>query len=316
MNVRVLIDSAISGRLIGKSGVTVKSLRESSSAWIDISNSVRGANKRIVTVKGNVDTITNAFSMMADCLADKQITDNKNQISQNEGETSLQTVNIVLLVHNAQVGCIIGKGGQTVRETRENSGAQVNVSEHMLEQSMEKSVTVKGLSSNVRKALSLIVHHLAARQDRASTHNLYTPRPAYDTSFVDPSYGTLPYYYPPSQSPTSPVLAQYGYQPPASLQTIIVPVQDHMIGCVIGKRGATIRDIRQRSRAQITIADPQPESTDRMITITGTRQANDLAVAFIYEKMAAFDPNKHNNRQNRNSSQETINNNPNNNIPQ
>jgi predicted RNA-binding protein YlqC (UPF0109 family) len=244
--------------------------------------------------------------MMADFLADKQLSENKNNNSQNEGETQ-QTVSIVLLVHNAQVGCIIGKGGQTVRETREASGAQVNVSEHMLEQSMEKSVTVKGLSANVRKALNLIVHHLAERQDRASTHNLYTPRPAYDTSFADPSYA-LPYYYPPSQSPSSPVLAQYGYQPPppASLQTLIVPVQDHMIGCVIGKRGATIREIRQRSRAQITIADPQSESTERNVTITGTRQANDMAVALVYEKLAAFDPNKHN-RQPRSSPQETNN---------
>jgi hypothetical protein len=49
---------------------------------------------------------------------------------------------------------------------------------------------------------------------------------------------------------------------------VIVPVPDVMIGCVIGKRGQTVREIRQRSRAQITIADLQNNQTERMLTST------------------------------------------------
>jgi len=162
---------------------------------------------------------------------------------------------------------------------------------------MEKTVTIKGAPQNVKKALSLICHQLAARQDRSSNQNLYQPRPAYET-FQDPSFALNPYAayssYP-SQAPPIPMFS-YGQPPtPTPLQqTIIVPVPETMIGCVIGKRGATIRDIRQRSHATITIADSQQDANDRMITITGTRQANELAVALVYEKMAAFDPTKQN----------------------
>jgi len=312
MSVRVLVDSVISGRLIGKGGATVRQIRQSSAANIDIANTVRGASKRIVTVKGSLANTIQALYLMAECLADK---DYFNQTNVNpSGNSNLSNPNsnnqgnirsdddghviaIVLLVHNAQVGCIIGRSGETVRDTRQASNAQVTISEHTLEGSMEKTVTIKGGSQNVKRAIERICHQLAARQDRSSNHNLYIPRPAYE-AYQDPSFALNPfaaYSSFPSQSPPPPIqMAQYStYQPPTAAlqQTIIVPVPENMIGCVIGKRGATIREIRLRSHAQITIADSH-DASERMITISGTRQANELAVALVYEKMAAYDPTK------------------------
>lgn len=384
--IRVLVDSAISGRLIGRGGATVKAVRDLSGAWIDIANSVRGATKRVVTVKGNVEGIINALCLMADCLAGlgpqgpaaqyihhahtpqgpsgssgqrsatatqdskpSQSASKSSKASASAGSSSSQAdhsdsqrspsgsddsppiVSIILLVHNAQVGCIIGKSGSSVRETREQSGCQVNVSEQMLEGSMEKTVSIKGSPSSLRKAVSIIVAQLAARQDRSSTHNLYTPRPAYDP-YQDPyALSYSPYSFPGAQQP-SPLLSSglgqgvgvvgtmnsmsaagvpgpsYSYgsvggvgvgaqglaaaAAAGSVQTIMVPVSEAVIGCVIGKRGVTIREIRQRSRAQITIADQTQDSHDRMITITGTRQQYELAVALVYDKIAQFDPNR------------------------
>ena len=40
-------------------------------------------------------------------------------------------------------------------------------------------------------------------------------------------------------------------------------------GAIIGKGGDRIRNIRQRSGADIKIEDPQPGKSDRVITISG-----------------------------------------------
>src|SRR4051812_35124070 len=56
----------MAGRLIGKSGETVKKMRDATGAFIDIANTVRGATRRIITVKGAPDTIASALGFMAD----------------------------------------------------------------------------------------------------------------------------------------------------------------------------------------------------------------------------------------------------------
>ncbi len=56
----------MAGRVIGKSGETVKKMREASGAFVDIANSVRGATRRIITVKGTAEPITVALGLMCE----------------------------------------------------------------------------------------------------------------------------------------------------------------------------------------------------------------------------------------------------------
>ena len=46
-----------------------------------------------------------------------------------------------------------------------------------------------------------------------------------------------------------------------------------MAGAIIGKGGSRIRQIRNDSGASITIDEPLPGSSDRIISITGTSEA-------------------------------------------
>jgi len=43
-----------------------------------------------------------------------------------------------------------------------------------------------------------------------------------------------------------------------------------LAGLIIGKGGQRIKEIRQQSRASVSIADPDEGSEDRIITIVGT----------------------------------------------
>ncbi len=54
-----------------------------------------------------------------------------------------------------------------------------------------------------------------------------------------------------------------------------------LIGCIIGRQGAKINEIRQMSGAQIKIANPVDGSTDRQVTITGTPASISLAEYLI-----------------------------------
>lgn len=54
-----------------------------------------------------------------------------------------------------------------------------------------------------------------------------------------------------------------------------------LIGCIIGRQGAKISEIRQMSGAQIKIANPVDGSTDRQVTITGSPASIGLAEYLI-----------------------------------
>lgn len=61
--------------------------------------------------------------------------------------------------------------------------------------------------------------------------------------------------------------------------TKVFPPQ--LIGCIIGRQGAKINEIRQMSGAQIKIANPVEGSTDRQVTITGSHASISLAEYLI-----------------------------------
>lgn len=54
-----------------------------------------------------------------------------------------------------------------------------------------------------------------------------------------------------------------------------------LIGCIIGRQGAKINEIRQMSGAQIKIANPVEGSNDRQVTITGSPASISLAEYLI-----------------------------------
>jgi predicted RNA-binding protein YlqC (UPF0109 family) len=69
------------------------------------------------------------------------------------------------------------------------------------------------------------------------------------------------------------------------LQTVTVSVPDDKAGNLIGRKGATINSIRQRSGAQVKISQSDANKGDRVVTVTGTTGANEAALALIYEIM-------------------------------
>ena len=72
------------------------------------------------------------------------------------------------------------------------------------------------------------------------------------------------------------------------IQTQNISIPADMVGCIIGRGGTKITEIRRSSGARISIAKaPHDETGERMFTIMGSAQANEKALYLLYENLEA-----------------------------
>jgi heterogeneous nuclear rnp K-like protein 2 len=71
-------------------------------------------------------------------------------------------------------------------------------------------------------------------------------------------------------------------------QTQCISIPADMVGCIIGRGGTKIQEIRRTSGARISIAKaPHDDTGERMFTITGTNASNEKALYLLYENLEA-----------------------------
>jgi heterogeneous nuclear rnp K-like protein 2 len=72
------------------------------------------------------------------------------------------------------------------------------------------------------------------------------------------------------------------------MQTQNISIPSDMVGCIIGRGGSKISEIRKTSGARISIAKaPHDDTGERMFTITGSASANEKALYLLYENLEA-----------------------------
>jgi poly(rC)-binding protein 2/3/4 len=71
-------------------------------------------------------------------------------------------------------------------------------------------------------------------------------------------------------------------------QQIYIP--NDMVGAIIGKGGAKINEIRHLSGSVIKINEPQESSNERLVTITGTAECNQMALYMLYSRLGWSPP--------------------------
>jgi transcription antitermination factor NusA-like protein len=249
-----------------------------------------------MTIKGNLQTVNVALTLICGRLAESR--EQHIQRSQNPSEES-DDITVEFLVGAAQAGAIIGKGGANINLMRQETGARIKISSECLPMSTEKTVNVRGPHAAVAAATERIVTGLNEVSDRPP-RQLYIPQPElqafagyYGMQQMQPTQGMYGYgqqgmggnpYQQHQQNPHQ--QQQQNYGPPSEEQTLVLPVPENVMGGVIGRRGVHINEVRQRSGARIKIPQSDPTSSERMLTITGTPQANEMAIALIHQKMA------------------------------
>uniref|UniRef100_A0A8C0VFA2 Poly(rC) binding protein 3 n=1 Tax=Cyanistes caeruleus TaxID=156563 RepID=A0A8C0VFA2_CYACU len=281
----------------GKKGETVKKMREESGARINISEG--NCPERIVTITGPTDAIFKAFAM----IAYKFEEDITNSMS-NSTATSKPPVTLRLVVPASQCGSLIGKGGSKIKEIRESTGAQVQVAGDMLPNSTERAVTISGTPDAIIQCVKQICVVMLESPPKGATIP-YRPKPA-STPVIfagGQAYTIQGQYAIPhpdltklhqlamQQTPftplgqTTPAFPGLDASPPASTHELTIP--NDLIGCIIGRQGTKINEIRQMSGAQIKIANATEGSSERQITITGTPANISLAQYLINARLTS-----------------------------
>ncbi|XP_041663153.1 poly(rC)-binding protein 3 isoform X2 [Cheilinus undulatus] len=291
LTIRLLMHGKEVGSIIGKKGETVKKMREESGARINISEG--NCPERIVTITGPTDTIFKAFAMIAYKFEEDII----NSMS-NSPATSKPPVTLRLVVPASQCGSLIGKGGSKIKEMRESTGAQVQVAGDMLPNSTERAVTISGTPEAIIQCVKQICVVMLESPPKGATIP-YRPKPASTPVIFSggQAYTIQGQYAIPhpdltklhqlamQQTPftplgqTTPAFPGLDASPPASTHELTIP--NDLIGCIIGRQGTKINEIRQMSGAQIKIANAMEGSSERQITITGTPANISLAQYLI-----------------------------------
>ncbi|XP_023343267.1 poly(rC)-binding protein 3 [Eurytemora carolleeae] len=226
-----------------------------------------------------------------------------------------------LVVPASQCGSLIGKGGSKIKEIREITGASVQVASEMLPNSTERTVTVSGS----REAVVQAIYQICSIMSESPPKGITVPYTPLKTLSI-PGVPNLPNLVQPSQAlvpsnhmnhvqagkvgipvslgsplgggilnPATLALLAGHTRPPAPHQTHEMTVPNELIGCIIGKGGSKVAEIRQLSGAMIRISNCEdrdaPANLDRTITISGNCESVALAQYLINMSMEVFRAN-------------------------
>ncbi|XP_039119783.1 KH domain-containing protein At4g18375-like isoform X1 [Dioscorea cayenensis subsp. rotundata] len=307
--VHVLCPSDKIGRVIGKGGSTIKNIRQTSSARIDVDDKKDESEECLITVTSNESTDdANSSAVEAILLLQAKINDEDDDI-----------VKIRLLVPSKVIGCLIGKSGSIISDMRKKTKADIRISKGEKPKnaaSTDELVEVSGEVVNVRDALVQITLRLRedALKDKDGSKVAPPADPLYPSSLHMPQIlSSVPPLAPlgydqrlePSRalgsSSTSSLCGYnslqagdncFGSLPSfpsttiggvASFFEMVIPAT--ALAKVMGKGGTNIDNIRKISGAQIEIVDSKTSRSERIAQISGTpeqkRTAENLIQAFI-----------------------------------
>ncbi|KAL8113229.1 hypothetical protein AgCh_020522 [Apium graveolens] len=316
--IKVLCSSSKIGRVIGRGGASIKSVRHTSGARVDVDDKKTDNNECTITIT-STEKLDDMKSMAVEAVLMLQ-----EKINDEEDET----ISIRLLIPCKVIGCIIGKSGSIINEIRKRTKADVRISKGDKPTRADDSseiVEVVGEVGSVRDALVQIVLRLRddVLRDREGNRNpsdgvghgsLYTGSVSHSVPRVLPGippvshtgyepqrgdggsglnmlssdsfygYGSLPMGDSGYGSLSSPYSSKlYGGLPPPTDLEMVVPA--HAVGKVMGKGGANIDNIRKISGADVEISHSKSSRGDRVALISGTpeqkRAAENLIQAFI-----------------------------------
>ncbi|KAF8211971.1 hypothetical protein K438DRAFT_1567361 [Mycena galopus ATCC 62051] len=303
IHMRCLIVTQDASIIIGKGGTHVNEIRERSGARVMVSDSIPGNPERILNVSGPLDAVSKAFGLIV-----RRINDEPFDVPSVPGS---RAVTIKFMIPNSRMGSVIGKQGSKIKEIQDASGARLNASEGMLPGSTERVLSVAGVADAIHIATYYIGNILIEAQERmpSSTNSSYRPSTnsrrqpppqsgpgpssysggaSYSGSSYVPGYSN-PYGAAPPPPHHNP--------PPQQLQTQQIYIPNDLVGCIIGKGGSKINEIRHMSASQIKIMEPGAVAVgangapgpggegERLVVITGQPANIQMAVQLLYHRL-------------------------------
>ena len=189
----------------------------------------------------------------------RQNTDNGGPASKKANLTDTDTVQIKVLIPSGAVGALIGKGGETMRNLKNDSGCRVQMSKNqeVYHGTHERICLVKGKVISTMMVMNAILEKIQEKIDNSHQSDIY------DLKGMDR----------------------------CKEMKFVVP--NTSAGMVIGKSGASIKEIREQTTANIQVypkagSEEAKQSVERVITVG--HESNEIlmdAVQRVLEKVVA-----------------------------
>lgn len=306
VELRFLIPSKMAGGIIGKGGSNIRRMREEFSAKVSVPDS--NGPERVFTLEGDLETLEVILGDLFRTLIEESNAARERDMQPQGAISSSGDIDLRMLVHQSQAGCIIGKGGGKIKELREESKLRaLKVYSTLCPGSSDRVVQMVGAPDELLKSVRMISELLESAPPKGQMAN-YDARNFDEFSseqyggWMGPSARAAAYSarqdpvgpvgmppgapaFPPAPHmrgpPRPPVGAGMQPAPPygggvrprvggAMETTQQVSIPDSLTGSIMGRGGQRIKQIRVESGAEIKIDRGEP-GQDRIITIRGTQ---------------------------------------------
>lgn len=313
---RMLCQVKEAALVVGKGGEKISHIKETSNTRVNVSENIRGVTERVIHVRGPAENVAKAFGLMTRAILDEE--------EGIPSSADSQHLTLRLLIPHQVIGYIIGKQGARFREIEDNSAAKLNASSHSMPFSTDRCLTIIGVADSIHIATyyvaqtvlehkslfkGKVIFYDPGQQHQQQQQQGLPPNPLLFNSMLN--YGPIPQFdqrqllqfnnfnrgvsqrndnvnkfsnrlpFGMNPMPMNPLSLPLGN--PSISQEIFIP--DEYVGNVIGKAGKNIKQIKDTSGSRIQIADRDPNSKERKITLHGTSAGNQTAIFLINNRI-------------------------------
>ncbi|KAK3060814.1 hypothetical protein LTS18_007635 [Coniosporium uncinatum] len=269
---RLLIPHILIGSIIGKSGVRIREIQEASGARLNASDSCLPlSTERSLVVLGVADAVHIATYYVGSTLVE--------QLKERFGGPAASAY----ATRSGGPAGVVPGGMQVVPYVPQAAGGMWGHPDNYRKGQNQQQ---RGGAPNQYGSMGYGHGQAAAQPQQTPLHYANSPRAGYSGAGPQQpqAYGSAPQPQAGGHAgqPAQPMPGMPG-QP--MTQQIFIP--NDMVGAIIGKGGAKINEIRQLSGSVIKINEPQDNSNERLVTITGTSDSNQMALYMLYSRLGA-----------------------------
>ncbi|KAK7309586.1 hypothetical protein RJT34_06437 [Clitoria ternatea] len=291
---RLVCHASIVGGLIGSSGSIVSQLRRETGCKIHCENAVPTTDDRVILVIGSLsprkglDLGDGEVEVSNAQEAAVRVFDRVWELEAEKGGNANRSVNgdvlCKLLAHTSQIGAVVGKGGKNITAIRNSTGAKIRVCPppHCAAK-QEELLLITGEILAVKKALIAVSHCLQDCPPLGKVPVSYSipTVSSSDTSSSDPNAELFPHlnsllnsmeslsmYDASKQSTSSNETSSHDAKGTEQEVVFRILCSNNVAGSVIGKKGAIVRALENKTGASIIFAPPLSEFAERVVTIS------------------------------------------------
>ena len=283
---RLLIPHILIGSIIGKQGVRIREIQELSGARLNASESCLPlCTERSLVVLGVADAVHIAAYYIGSTLVE--------QLSDRFGGPAASAY---ASRHGGPQGPVAPGGIQVIPYVPQNPGGQYGARDQYRESPHSARQPLQPLGAPPTPQWMGNMHQTHPHPQQSMGYGAGSPRSGYAGPGPQQAQGyghagPQPAHQsaPTPQQPMQGGGGGAGFPGQPITQQIFIP--NDMVGAIIGKGGAKINEIRQLSGSVIKINEPQDNNNERLVTITGTQECNQMALYMLYSRLGESSKN-------------------------